>query len=152
MRSPCPHSSVYYSFPEHFPINTHTNIYVRRPTKQLKYSFENPFLLVLCLPVPLYLPSSLATSPQKKTKNKREKNNIKRIIKKIEEHLAVGATVCPTVYRFARAALFASLHCNESFGLVRGLWPLRHYQYWILTGAPLRYPCCCPVSWRSGSS
>jgi hypothetical protein len=85
------------------------------------------------LPLPSYLPSTLATVP--KTEEK--------------ENLLVKAVVCHSVsHRIPFSSYFFVCKCSLQWliGLVKGLQLLLLYQYWKLSGTPLRY--CCYMSWR----
>lgn len=60
------------------------------------------------------------------------------------KNLTVEAVVCPacqTVYPLVHTPFLANVRSLQwIIGLVQGLWLLLRYQYWNLTGTPLRYP------------
>jgi hypothetical protein len=66
-------------------------------------------------------------------------------------NLIVEAVVCQCVPQYTLWSILLCLQMFIALSLVLGLWLLLLYQYWNLSGTPLRDPCCCPVSWRSYS-
>lgn len=87
-------------------------------------------------PIPLYLPSNLATfSPNKiKFKRKRKKKKKSILLWKLQCD-TVSHAVDPLIYK----SLLANVHCRV-IGLVQALWFLLYYWCRALTGIFLGYP------------
>ena len=95
-----------------------------------------PYTLVP-LPIPLYLPSTFATSCTKKINQKETKPN----------HLVMEAVACHTVHSLVLTFLFRNVHCNKSL-----FWPEASGLCYTFNTDPrwdsLQISWCFPVSWR----